>query len=130
MKRREGVFFANSSKMLLTKVSCIAKKYITLIYIQKLDVCFLQKTKAIHKHYTLKYTKIWSSFSTFSSASFSSLLMASSIASLVILIISNTSFMAGSASRLYGSGGSESSATIKKCWLIPKLKTNSEAKPQ
>jgi hypothetical protein len=38
--------------------------------------------------------------------------------------------MAGSASGLYGSGGGESSVTIKKYWLIPKLKTNSEAKPQ
>jgi hypothetical protein len=51
-------FFANSSKTVRTKVSCITKKYITLIYIQKLDVWFLQKMKTIYKHYTLKYTKI------------------------------------------------------------------------
>jgi hypothetical protein len=51
----------------------------------------------------------------FSVASFSSLSTASSIASLAILIISNACFMAGSASGLYGSGGGESLATIKKC---------------
>jgi hypothetical protein len=56
--------------------------------------------------------------------------MASSTASLVILIISNAFFMAGSASGLYGSGGGESSATLKKCLLIPKLKMDSEAKSQ
>jgi hypothetical protein len=50
--------FANNSKMVRMKVSCITKKYITLIYIRKLDVWFSQKTKAIYKHYTLKNTKI------------------------------------------------------------------------
>jgi hypothetical protein len=43
-------FFASSSKMVRTKVSCITNKYITLTYIQKLDVWFLQKTKEIYKH--------------------------------------------------------------------------------
>jgi hypothetical protein len=40
VKHEKGgkVFFANSSKTGRTKVSCITKKYITLIYIQKLDV--------------------------------------------------------------------------------------------
>jgi hypothetical protein len=33
MKRREGVFFAEGSKMVCTQISCITKKYITLIYI-------------------------------------------------------------------------------------------------
>jgi hypothetical protein len=56
-EKKGRCFFANSSKMVRTKVSCITKKYITLIYIQKFDVCFLQKTKAIHKHFTFKYTK-------------------------------------------------------------------------
>jgi hypothetical protein len=107
------VFFRQQLKTVRTKVSCITKKYITLIYIQKLNDCFLQKTKAIHKHYTLKNTKNYSFLSTFSAASFSSLSTASSTASLAILIISNASFMAGSASGLYGSGGGESSATIK-----------------
>jgi hypothetical protein len=107
--------------MVRTKISCITKKYITLIYIQKLDVCFLQKTKAIYKHYTFKYTKIYSSFSTFLAASFSSLSTASSTASLAILISSNVSFMTESTLGLYGSGGGESSATIKK------MLVNSEA---
>jgi hypothetical protein len=49
-EKKGRCFFANSSKMVCTKISCITKKYITLIYIQKLDVCFLQKTKTIHKH--------------------------------------------------------------------------------
>jgi hypothetical protein len=57
-EKKGRCFFANTSKTVRTKVSCITKKYITLIYIQKLDVWFLQKTKAIYKHYTLKYTKI------------------------------------------------------------------------
>jgi hypothetical protein len=42
-------FFANNSKTVCTMVSCITKKYITLTYIQKHDVWFLQKTKAIYK---------------------------------------------------------------------------------
>jgi hypothetical protein len=57
-EKKGKCFFANGSKMVRTKVSCITKKYITLIYIQKLDVWFSQKTKAIYKHYTLKNTKI------------------------------------------------------------------------
>jgi hypothetical protein len=57
-KKKGRCFFANSSKTVHTKVSCITKKYITLIYMQKLDVWFLQNTKAIYKYYTLKYTKI------------------------------------------------------------------------
>jgi hypothetical protein len=57
-EKKGRCFFANSLKTVRMKISCITKKYITLIYIQKLDVCFLQKTKAIHKHYTFKYTKI------------------------------------------------------------------------
>jgi hypothetical protein len=39
--------------------------------------------------------------------------MVSSTASLAVLIMSNFSFMVGSASGLYGSGGGESSAKIK-----------------
>jgi hypothetical protein len=112
-EKKERCFFANSSKTVRTKISCITKKYITLIYIQKLDFCFLQKMKAIHKHYTFKYKKIYSSFSTFSVASFSSLSAASSTTLLAILIMSNVSFMVGSASGLYGTDGGESSATIK-----------------
>jgi hypothetical protein len=49
-EKKGRCFFANGSKMVRTKVSCITKKYITLTYIQKLDVWFLQKTKAIYKH--------------------------------------------------------------------------------
>jgi hypothetical protein len=40
-------FFANSSKTVCTKVSCITKKYITSIHIQILDVWLLQETKAM-----------------------------------------------------------------------------------
>lgn len=39
-ERRERVFFAKGSKTVRTKISCIAKRYITLMYIQILDVCF------------------------------------------------------------------------------------------
>jgi hypothetical protein len=53
-EKKGRCFFANSSKTVCTKVSCITKKYITLTNIQKLDVWFLQKTKAIYKLYTLK----------------------------------------------------------------------------
>jgi hypothetical protein len=49
-EKKGSYFFSNSSKMVRTKVSCITKKYITLMYIQKLNVQFLQKTKAIYKH--------------------------------------------------------------------------------
>jgi hypothetical protein len=49
-EKKGRYFFANSSKMVRTKVSCITKKYITLMYIKKLNVQFLQKTKAIYKH--------------------------------------------------------------------------------
>jgi hypothetical protein len=109
MKRSEGVFFANSSKTLRTKVSCITKKYITLMYIQRPNVWFLQKTKA---KYILKYTKIQSSFNTFSAVSCNNLSMTSSTTSLAIFIISKASFMVGSASGLYGSGSGERSAAI------------------
>ena len=57
-EKKGRCFFANGSKTVRTKVSCVTKKYITLIYIQKLDVWFSQKIKAIYKHYTLKNTKI------------------------------------------------------------------------
>jgi hypothetical protein len=57
-EKKEMCFFANKFKTLRMKVSCITKKYISLLYIQKLDVWFSQKTKDIYKHYTLKNTKI------------------------------------------------------------------------
>jgi hypothetical protein len=57
-EKKEMCFFTISSKTVRTKVSCITKKYTTLIYMQKLDVWSLQKTEAICKFYTLKYTKI------------------------------------------------------------------------
>lgn len=56
-EKKGRCFFARGSKTVCTKVSCITKIYITLTHIQILDVWFLQKTKAINKHYTLKYTK-------------------------------------------------------------------------
>jgi hypothetical protein len=105
-EKKGRCFFANSSKTVCTKVSCITKKYITLMHIQRPNVWFLQKTKA---KYILKYTKIQSSFNTFSVASCNSL----STTSLVIFIISKASFMAGLASGLYGSSGGERSAAIK-----------------
>jgi hypothetical protein len=76
------------------------------MYIQRPIVWFLQKTKA---KYILKYTKIQSSFNTFSTASCNSL----STTSLAIFIISKASFMARSTSGLYGSGGGERSVVIK-----------------
>jgi hypothetical protein len=57
-EKKGKCFFANSSKTVRTKVSCITKKYIIVKYIQKLNVRFLQKTKDIYKHYTFKNTKI------------------------------------------------------------------------
>jgi hypothetical protein len=57
-EKKGRCFFANGSKTVRTKLLCITKKYITLIYIQRLDVWFSQKTKAIYKHYNLKNTKI------------------------------------------------------------------------
>jgi hypothetical protein len=57
-------------------------------------------------------------------------LTASSIASSAIFIVPSAAFIAGSASRSYGSGGGESSATVKyrvvnpKSEKIPKLRVS------
>jgi hypothetical protein len=37
-EKKGRCFFAEGSKMVRTQISCIAKKYITLIYIQMFDV--------------------------------------------------------------------------------------------
>jgi hypothetical protein len=58
----------------------------------------------------------------FSAASFSSLSTALSTASLAILIMSNASFMAGSASGLYDTDGVESLAATKNMLVSSKAK--------
>jgi hypothetical protein len=57
-EKKGRCFFAKGLKTVCTKVSCITKRYITLMYIQIFDVCFLHKMIAIHKHYIFKHTKI------------------------------------------------------------------------
>jgi hypothetical protein len=49
-EKKGRCYFANGSKMVCTKVSCITKKYITLIYMQIVDTWFSQKMKAMNKH--------------------------------------------------------------------------------
>jgi hypothetical protein len=39
-EKKGRCFFTKGSKTVRTKISCIAKRYITLMYIQILDVCF------------------------------------------------------------------------------------------
>jgi hypothetical protein len=39
-EKKERCFFAQDSKTVRTEISCIAKRYLTLMYIQILDVCF------------------------------------------------------------------------------------------
>jgi hypothetical protein len=56
-EKKGRCFFAKGSKMVRTKVSCIEKRYITLMYIQILDVCFLHKMTSIHKHYIFQAYK-------------------------------------------------------------------------
>jgi hypothetical protein len=122
VKRREDVFFASGSKTVCTKVSHVTKKYITLIYMQIVDNCFFTKTKATYKDTTLKYAQLQSSFRTLSATSFSGLSIASSMASLAILIISSAPFTDGSVSGSYDSRGGESSAALKyKYLLVTKL---------
>jgi hypothetical protein len=58
MKRREGVFRQQLKNGTYEDFMHHKEIYYINIYIQKLDVCFLQKTEAMHKHYTFKYTKI------------------------------------------------------------------------
>jgi hypothetical protein len=112
LEKKGRCFFAEGSKMVCTQISCITKKYITLIYIQMFDV------RLIYKYCISYYTRIQSSFNIFSAASFRSLLTALSTALLAILIVSNASFMAGSTSGLYDSGGGESSVVVKNKLLI------------
>jgi hypothetical protein len=73
-------------------------------------------------HLITKNTKILVLLEDFIVASFRSLLIASSIASFAILIMSNASLTDGSASGSYGSGGGDSSAHRSMCLLVPKLK--------
>jgi hypothetical protein len=71
----------------------------------------LSYTSSISKYY---YNKIYSSLRTFSATSFKSLSMTSSIMESAMLIISNASFISGSARGSYGSDGGDSSAEVGK----------------
>jgi hypothetical protein len=119
-------FFASSSKMVCTKVSCITKKYSTLI--QSVYICFPQDY--IQGHCTSKNTKFQSSFRIFSAVSFRSLSIASSTASLAILMYSSDSFRDRSASGLYGSGGGDNSAAPKYMLISFEAKADHEDKTQ
>jgi hypothetical protein len=86
-------------------ISCIIKKYITVIYMSHQ----LFHTSNITKYY---YNKVYSSLRIFSAASFNSLSTTSSIMELAMPIISSASFISGSARGLYGSGSGDSSAVV------------------
>jgi hypothetical protein len=60
------------------------------------------------------YNKIYSSLRIFSATSFSNLLTTSSIIDSAILMISNVSFVSGSARGSNGSGGEDNSAEVGK----------------
>jgi hypothetical protein len=112
MKRRK-VFFRRRLKNGMY-ANFMHRKEIDYINIH-IDIQCLTHIRILHFPNTtfLKYTRIQSSFNIFSVASFRSLSTASSTASSVILIVSNAALMAGSASRSYALGGSESSAAVK-----------------
>jgi hypothetical protein len=71
----------------------------------------LSLTSSSSKYY---YNKIYSSLRTFSATLFKSLSTTSSIMEFAMLIISNASFISGSARGLYGSEGGDNSAEIGK----------------
>jgi hypothetical protein len=71
----------------------------------------LSHTSSISKYY---YNKIYSSLRTFSATSFKSLSTTSSIMEYAMLIISNASFISGSARGSYDSGGRDNSAEVGK----------------
>jgi hypothetical protein len=50
-EKKGRCFFAEGLKMVCTQISCITKKYITLVYIQIFDVCLVHMTTTIYKHY-------------------------------------------------------------------------------
>jgi hypothetical protein len=112
------------------QISRIAKKYITVIYISHQ----LFYTSNVARYYYNKvakyyYNQVYSSLRTFSAASFNSLSTTSSIMELAMLIISNDSFISGSARGLYGSGSGDSSAAVGKL-LVRNHKVSIEAKFQ
>jgi hypothetical protein len=71
----------------------------------------LSHASSISKYY---YNEVYSSLRTFSATSFKSLSTTSSIMESAIFIMSNASFISGSARGSYGSGGGDSSAEVGK----------------
>ena len=57
-EKKGRCFFAKGSKMVRTQISCVIKRYITLMYIQVLGVCFVYMAATIHKHYMSQHTRI------------------------------------------------------------------------
>jgi hypothetical protein len=57
-EKKGRYFLPKAEKTVRTKISCITKKYIILMYKQILDVYFLHKATTVHKHYIFKITKI------------------------------------------------------------------------
>jgi hypothetical protein len=112
------------------QISCIVKKYITLIYM----FCQLFRTSNVTKYSYNKvtkyyYNKVYSSLKIFSATSFNNLSTTSSIIEFVMLITSSASFISGSARGLYGSGSGDSSAVVGKV-LVPSHKVSTEVKIQ
>jgi hypothetical protein len=56
-EKKGRCFFAKGSKTVRTQISCITKRYITLMYIQVLHVCFVHMAATIHNHYIFQAYK-------------------------------------------------------------------------
>ena len=111
-------------------ISCIIKKYITVIYMsyQLFHTSNVIKYpyNKVAKYY---YNKVYSSLRIFSVASFNNLSTTLSIIEFARLITSSASFISGSARGLYGSGNGDSSAVIDKL-LVRSRKASTEVKIQ
>jgi hypothetical protein len=111
------------------QISCIVKRYITVIYMSHQ----LFHTSNITKYFTIKLqgiiTTVYSSLRIFSAASFNDLSTTSSIIEFAMLITSSASFISGSARGLYGSGSGDSSAILGKL-LVRSYKVSTEVKIQ
>jgi hypothetical protein len=71
----------------------------------------LSHTSSISKYY---YNELYSSLRTFSATSFKSLLTTSSMMESAMFVMSNASFISGSARGSYGFSGGDSSAEVGK----------------
>jgi hypothetical protein len=125
-KKREGVFSPKAQKRYVCKFHASQRNklqyftYSIQSYThQILQSCYSRSIMSILVSHTSTiskcfYNKVYSSLRTFSVTSFKSLPTTSSIMESAIFIMSNASFISGSAKGSYGSGGGDSSAEVGK----------------